>query len=271
MVEMAALTEKQQVAEAAHSIIQALDLVVDVIGRARKHRVGVHELLHGGRAMLDGIAVAIAHEAFAAALQHADVGVDRVVARRIGEGLRNNRRGAHVIGDQVGAPQAFGPSGADADAGRIGEPVRPCRPSQFLGALAVAIEHRPRDASRQQRADHMPLLGGHDAALDAEPRHPHGRRGLLQRARPDVDVAILEILTFPIEWPRGRRHRLDDQVVRFPIAAHQTGGIGVGGVNFVRRALDEPHFQPPTREHVEPGHFLGHANRIGAVRNRVAQ
>ena len=68
-----------------------------------------------------------------------------------------------------------------------------------------------------------------------------------------------------------RGHRLQDQVVRLPVAAHQRGGIGVRRLDLVRRALHQAHLQPPARQHVEPRHLLGHAHRIGPVGDRRAQ
>ena len=66
-------------------------------------------------------------------------------------------------------------------------------------------------------------------------------------------------------------HRLQDQVVRFPIAAHQVGRVAIGRCDLVGRALDQPHLQPAARQDVEPGHLLGDPHRVGAVGDRGAE
>ena len=80
-------------------------------------------------------------------LQHGDIGAERVVARRVGERLGHHAGGAHVVGDQVGATQPFLARVANADAGGIGEAVRPGGPAQFLRALAIGVVHRLGDAA----------------------------------------------------------------------------------------------------------------------------
>ncbi len=117
----------------------------------------------------------------------------------------------------------------------------------------------------------MAAFGGHPAGLDAQPGHPYRRGRLLQRPRPDVDVAVVEELAFPVERAVGRRHRLQDQVVRLPIAPHQIGRVAVRRCDLIGRALDEPHLEPAARQHVEPRHLLGDAHRVGAVGDRRAE
>ena len=76
--------------------------------------------------------------------------------------------------------------------------------------------------------------------------HTRGRR-LLDRPGPDVDRTILIELAFPGKWTGGGGERLDDQVVRFPVAAHQPSRIGISRRNLVRRAFDQTHFNPAAR------------------------
>src|SRR3984893_3348763 len=102
----------------------------------------------------------------------------------------------------------------------------------------------------------MATLGRHSTGLDAEPGHPYRRSGLLHRAWPDVDIAVVEELALPTERAVGRRHRLQDQIVRLPVAAHQIGRVAVGRRDLVGRALDEAHLQPSARQYVEPSHLL---------------
>jgi hypothetical protein len=117
----------------------------------------------------------------------------------------------------------------------------------------------------------MTAFGGHPAGLDAQPRHPHWRRRLLVRSRPDVDIAVVEELAFPVERAVGRRHRFEDQIVRFPVTAHQIGGVTIRRRDLVRRAFDQSHLETAARQHVEPCQLLGHAHRIRPVGDRRAK
>ena len=150
-------------------------------------------------------------------------------------------------------------------------PVRPCLPAQFARPLAIRVVHRLRGAARQQRAHHVAALRRQPAGIDAHAGHPHRRRRFLHRLRPDVDAAVVEELALPVERAVMRGHRLQDQVVRLPVAAHQRGGIAVRRLDLVRRALHQAHLQPPARQHVEPRHLLRHAHRIGPVGDRRAE
>ena len=144
-------------------------------------------------------------------------------------------------------------------------------PPEFPGAFAVRVVHRLGEAAGQQRADDVAAFGRQHAGLHAHPGHPDRRRRLLDRARPDVDLAVVEELALPRERPVMGRQRLQDQVVRLPVPPHQPRRVGIGGRDLIRRALDQPHLDPPARQHVEPRHLLGHAHRVGAVGDRVAQ
>ena len=59
--------------------------------------------------------------------------------------------------------------------------------------------------------------------------------------------------------------------MRLPIAAHQLGRVAVGRRDLVGGAFDEAHLQPAARQHVEPGHLLGDAHRVGPVGDRRAE
>ena len=119
-----------------------------------------------------------------------------------------------------------------------------------------------------RRHDHVRRRG---AGVHAHAGHPDRRVRLLDRPRPDIHRAILEKFAFPGERAVMRGQRLQDQVVRLPVAAHQAAGVGVGGVDLIRRALDQAHLQPATRQAVEPSHFFRDTDRIGAVGDRVAK
>ena len=105
MVEKAALAEHQQVPEPADAVVQRLDLVVDVVGRAGKAGAALDQLLDRRRRLVDRVAVPVADKAaaLAAGLEHRDVGRERVVPRRVGELLGHDRRGADVVGGKIGA------------------------------------------------------------------------------------------------------------------------------------------------------------------------
>ena len=94
---------------------------------------------------------------------------------------------------------------------------------------------------------------------------------LLPGPRPDVDVAVVEILAFPVERPVVAGHRLDDEVVRLPEPVHDADRILVGGGKFVGHALDEAHVEAAARDHVDGGQLLGAAQRIGPVTDRIAE
>ena len=204
-------------------------------------------------------------------LQHRHIRTDRVVSWWIGERLGHHRRGPHIIGDQMRPAQPFLTRRADAHAGREREPIRPRLPSQLARPGAIGVEHRLGQAAGQQRAHHVSALGGKLAGIDAHPGHPYRRRRLLDRPRPDVDVSVVEVLALPVEWPVGGGQRLQDEIMRLPVAPHQPRGVRVGRRDLVRRALHQPHLQPPARQHVQPGHLLGHPHRIGSVGDRIAQ
>ena len=94
---------------------------------------------------------------------------------------------------------------------------------------------------------------------------------LLPHPRPDIDVAVLEKFAVPIEVFVVGGHRLDDEIMRLPEAVHQLGRIAVGRRDLVRDALDETHVEPAARDHVDGRQFLGGAQRIGPVPDRIAE
>src|ERR1700722_16589508 len=67
MVEKTALAEHQQIAEAADTVMQRLDLVVHVVGRAGEAGAALNELLDRRCPLVDRIAMAVAHKAAALA------------------------------------------------------------------------------------------------------------------------------------------------------------------------------------------------------------
>src|SRR5882762_10838175 len=62
VVEEAALSKHQQVAEAADAVMERLDLVVHVVGRAGETGAALDQLLDRRGPLVDRIAVAVSHE-----------------------------------------------------------------------------------------------------------------------------------------------------------------------------------------------------------------
>ena len=99
---------------------------------------------------------------------------------------------------------------------------------------------------------------------------PDRRMRALDRARPDVDVALLVEAAVEGEGVL-LGPGLDDQVVRLVIALAQHRrvlAIGVAGVH--RRADREAGDQPAARDAVDHREFFGHARRRIVERQRIA-
>src|ERR1700692_3654620 len=106
---------------------------------------------------------------------------------------------AQIAGDQFAAAARLVTVLGDADQAEIGEAVGPRRlaPLRQITA-AIGVIERARVVAGAQR--------GHDiAALAEKPRRggwagrgPDRRMRLLPHPRPDIDLAIIEILAFPV-------------------------------------------------------------------------
>ena len=94
---------------------------------------------------------------------------------------------------------------------------------------------------------------------------------LLPHPRPDVHLPVLKKLALPVEHLVVGGHRLEDEIVRLPEALHQLGRIAVGGGDLVGNALDESHVEAAARDHVDGREFLGGAQRVGPVPDRIAE
>ena len=94
---------------------------------------------------------------------------------------------------------------------------------------------------------------------------------LLPRPRPDVHLAIMEMLAIPVERAIVAGHRLNDEIVRLPESLHHADGILVGCCEFVRHALDEPHIEAPTRDDVDRRKLLRLPQRIGPVSDGITE
>ena len=94
---------------------------------------------------------------------------------------------------------------------------------------------------------------------------------LLPHPRPDIDVPVLKEFAVPIEVFVVGGHRLENEIVRLPEAVHQLGRIAVRRGDLVGDALDKTHVEPAARNHVDGRQFLGGAQRIGPVPDRIAE
>ena len=94
---------------------------------------------------------------------------------------------------------------------------------------------------------------------------------LLDRARPDVDVAQLGVAAVPGER-FARRPCLDDQVVRFLILlARQRRDLAVAEIGVHRGADRKARDQPSARDAVEHREFFGDAHRRIIERDGIAE
>ena len=94
---------------------------------------------------------------------------------------------------------------------------------------------------------------------------------LLERARPEVDVANLVVFAVPGE-DVGVLPGAQDQVVVLLVLVAQRGRIGAEAEVVVHRGADrESGDEASARHHVEHGHFLGHAGGRVVERDRLAE
>ena len=102
-------------------------------------------------------------------------------------------------------------------------------------------------------------------------RRPHPRMRLLPGARPDVDVAMGEVLALPGERPVMAAQRLVDQVDRLPVALDIVDRIGIGRRHLGAARLDEAELEPAAGDDVGGGILLGDAHRLAAQRDQRAE
>jgi hypothetical protein len=86
--------------------------------------------------------------------------------------------------------------------------------------------------------------------------------------RPDIDVAVGEMLALPAERPVTRGKRLLDQVDRFPITLLVAHRVGVGRGHLGAARFDKADFEPAARNNVCRGVFLRHAHWVLAQRHK---
>ncbi len=171
------------------------------------------------------------------------------------------RRAALLVGLAGGAEREIAPA--------VGRRLRAVR---GLPVLAVAVEHRLGAAEPgEERCGDVFLLGQDLGRGGRGHGHPDGRVRLLVGARPDVDLAVVEIASLPVERPVMGGPRLHDQVVRLPHAVGHPHRVRVLRRQLERHAADEAALEPAARNDVDHRHLLGDARRLAPVGQRVAQ
>src|ERR1700722_13874497 len=117
----------------------------------------------------------------------------------------------------------------------------------------------------------MSALSDRRRAAEAERSDPNRRMWLLEWTRPDIHIAVGEVLALPVERPIARGHSLQDQVMRLPQAVHHAARIRVGRGDFVRYTLDETHLQTTGRDDVNHRHLFRDTEWIQAIGKRHAE
>ena len=74
-----------------------------------------------------------------------------------------------------------------------------------------------------------------------------------------------------LNGPSWRRPRLDDEIDAFPQALDGLRRVGIGGEDLVGHAAHEADIEAAARDAVDHRHFLGDADRIAAVGDRIAE
>src|SRR6266702_2965896 len=211
----------EEVAEAADVVDELRELAVHVVRRPDEHDARLDEVLDRAVVGVDELSVPRGGAALASRLDHARRVLHREVAGRRAEGLGDAARGAQVAGHDFRAAHRFFPVLRDRDQAEVGEAVRRGRgPAEIGAGLAVMVEQFLGLKAREKSPEHVAALGDLADVLRAAAGDPHLRLRLLGDARPDVDVAVLEVLALPVERPVDRGHRLEDEIVRLPEAVH---------------------------------------------------
>ena len=111
--------------------------------------------------------------------------------------------------------------------------------------------------------------------LHGRPGAAHGNpdrwMGLLERPRPDVDLAEMEPTALEIERTFVVRPGLHNQVVGFPQLFGAPIRIGVGRCDLIGDASDEAALQSASGQDVDIGHLFGDANRLFSVDDRITE
>ena len=108
-------------------------------------------------------------------------------------------------------------------------------------------------------------------AAGARRAHPDRRMRLLDRARPDIDGAMMEEAALMAERAVVMGPAFLDQIERLPMPLVHAHRIAVGRQHLIGHAAHEAGFEAAVREHVDHRHFLGDAHRLAAVGDRIAE
>ena len=160
---------------------------------------------------------------------------------------------------------------ADIDKGGIAEPVgRGFRKTGLGARLAIGAPGPPGhvDPAHDHDVDHAAAaeFGG---VIGVGGRRPHRRMRLLVGPRPDVDVAVGEMLALPAERAVVMGQGLVDQVDRLPEALADADRVGVARGHLGAARFDKADFEPAARDDVGGRVFLGGAHRVLAHRDQV--
>ena len=93
---------------------------------------------------------------------------------------------------------------------------------------------------------------------------------LLIRPRPDIDVAVMEEAPFVADRTILRDPGLDDQVERFPVSLVHPNRIAIGRRDLPWDASHEADLYAAARHNVGERHFLGDADRLPPISDRIS-
>ena len=265
VVEETGLAHHEELAEAADVVVHLLDLAVDGVRVAREDEPMLHQ--RSERRVLEHLEDAGVH-----ALHGVHRGRNRVIAGRAGE-LRGHLVRLEVPHELARARVAFLVGLAGVDECRVGEAVeRGARQSQLGPAITVVVEHGLRALeARQEAGDDVALLADLPRAARAQRGDPDRGMGLLVGPRPDVHLAMVEVLALPVERAVVARPRFHDQVVGLPEALHHARGAMIARRHLVGHAAHEAAFEAAARVDVDHGHLFGHAHGLAPVGDGIAE
>ena len=271
MVEKAGAADKDEMAEPADLLVNVHDLFVDGIRVAGAQDAAGDRLLGSDADQ----ALARPHIGLAARPRRGPVVLRSDLGRHAPrQKFRHLRRlleaGVEKPQGLAADPQTLLVGVADIAQSGIGETVGAGRRQPGLAArIAIGVEGALAGlgAAQHERVDHAaPAELGRGLGIAG--RRPHRRVRPLVDRRPDVDVAVGEVLALPAERPVMRGQRLLDQVDRLPEALDIADRVGVARHHLAVARFDKADLEPAARDDVGRRVFLGDPHRIGADRDQ---
>jgi len=101
-------------------------------------------------------------------------------------------------------------------------------------------------------------------------RGPHPQP-VLPGARPDIDVAMGEVLALPGKRPVPVGKRLADEVNGLPVALDVVDGVGIGRRHLSPARFHETELETAAGDHVRGGILFGDAHRLAAQRDKRSE